>query len=98
MLDTVLLFMATSKVYPLPCNLLEESGMRLSVAGIVIFAISMYGLKQVAYALPIAAQFLLFIGLVVLFVWAVWNFVLDNMDRGAICKMINLKKILEKAP
>ena len=98
MLDTVLLFMATSKVYPLPCNLLEESGMRLSVAGIVIFAISMYGLKQVAYALPIAAQFLLFIGLVTLFVWAVWNFVLDNMDRGAICKMINLKKILEKAP
>ena len=98
MLDTVLLFMATSKVYPLPCNLLEESGMRLSVAGIVIFAISMYGLKQVAYALPIAAQFLLFIGLVALFVWAVWNFVLDNMDRGAICKMINLKKILEKAP
>jgi len=98
MLDTVLLFMATSKVYPFPCNLLEESGMKLSVAGIVMFAISMYGLKQVAYALPIAAQFLLFIGLVTLFVWAVWNFVLDNMDRGAICKMINLKKILEKAP
>jgi len=98
MLETVLLFMATSKVYPLPFNLLEESGIKLSVAVIVMFSISMYGLKQFAHALPIAAQFLLFIGLVTLFVWAVWNFVLDNMDRVAICKMINLKKILEKAP
>lgn len=92
MLDTFLLLMATFRVYKFPCNISKESGMKFSVAGIVMFAISMYGLKQVTHALPIAVQSLLFIGLFALFVWAVWNFILDDIDRGVICRMLNLRQ------
>jgi len=62
-----------------------------------MFAGIAYGLKEVAYALPIAVLSLLFIGLFVVSTWASWNFVLDELDREAICKMANLKKIWVRA-
>jgi len=97
-LDNVLLFMAAFRINQLPYGLLAESGMKPAIAWIMMFAFSMYGIKHITYDLPLGAKSLLFIGLFALFAWAVWNFVLDDMDRGAICKVINLKKILGRAP
>jgi hypothetical protein len=94
MLDTILLFIATFKVYGLSPSLFAESGMKNAIIGLVVFACITYGLKEIAYALPIVVQSLLFIGLLVVSTWAAWNFVLDEIDRGAIYKMANLKKIL----
>jgi len=98
LVDNVLLFMAVFRVCQLPCRLLTEASMKLSVAGITMFAFSMYGIKKAAFALPIVVQSLLLICLFALFSWAVWNFVFDDLDRGAICKMLNLKKIMKRAP
>jgi O-antigen/teichoic acid export membrane protein len=96
-LDTVLLFMATFKVYRISPSLLADDGMKRAIIGLVMFAGIAYGLKEVAYALPIAVLSLLFIGLFVVSTWASWNFVLDELDREAICKMANLKKIWVRA-
>lgn len=95
-LDTALLFMATFKVYRLSPSLLAENGMMRSIIGLVIFAGIAYGLKELAYALPIAVQSLLFIGFFGISAWIAWNFMIDDLDRGAIYKMVNFRKIMER--
>jgi O-antigen/teichoic acid export membrane protein len=95
-LDTVLLFIATPKVYCISPNLLAESGMKRATIGLVVFAGIAYGLKEVAYALPIATQLLLLTGFLGLSAWVAWNFVMDDLDRMAVTEIAALRKILER--
>lgn len=90
-LDAILLFMAAFKIHKLSFGLVTENSMKLAVAGILIFGLSMYAMKQAAYVLPISVILLLFIGIFALFFWAIWNFVMDDIDRAAICDMANRK-------
>lgn len=95
-LDTAMLFMATFKVYRLSPSLMAENGMIRSIIGLVIFAGIAYGLKELAYALPIAVQYLLFFGFFGISAWISWNFIIDDLDRGTIYKMVNLRKIIDR--
>lgn len=96
-LDAFLLYIAAFNVYRLSPSLLAENGTKLAVIVIVIFACIAYGLKVFSHDLSMNVQSLLFIGLFISFIWICWNYVLDDLDRGVVQKMANLKRILERA-
>ena len=96
-LDAFLLYIATFKIYRLSPSLFAENGTKLTIIVLVIFACIAYGLKVLSCDLSMTVQFLLFIGLFTSFAWACWNYVLDDLDRGIVQKMANLKRILERA-
>jgi O-antigen/teichoic acid export membrane protein len=96
LLDAFLLYIATFKVYRLSPSLFTENGIKLTVIVLVIFACIAYGLKVFSHDLSMTVQSMLFIGLFTSFAWACWNYVLDDLDRGLVQKMANLKRILER--
>ncbi len=95
-LDTVLLFIVTFKIYHISASLLVEEDMKRAIIGLVMFASIAYVLKEVAHALPVAFQALLFMGFIGLSAGIAWNFVMDDSDRRTIYKMVDLRKILER--
>lgn len=96
-LDALLLFGATLKVFRFSPRLLAENGTKLAVFELVMFAVIVYVLKAFAYALPLSVQSLLVIGLLASFAFFAWNYVLDDSDRGLVLNVAKLKKILETA-
>jgi O-antigen/teichoic acid export membrane protein len=94
-LDALLLFGATFKVYGFSLRLLETNGTILASISLVILAGAGYGMKTVAGDLSIYFQFLLVMGLLVLFAWFTWNRVLDGSDRSAVLTVTKWKKRLE---
>lgn len=94
MLDSFLLFVATFKVYRLSPSILAENGTKPAVVGLIIFGCVAYVLKGFADPLSIAAQSLLSFGFLLLFVWATWKYVLDDIDRGMVHRIIDPKRIL----
>ena len=95
-IDTVLIFIVTFKIYRISPSLLVEEGMKRAIIGLVTFAAIAYVLKGVAPTLPVAFQALLFMGFIVLSAGIAWNFVMDDSDRRTICKIVDLRKILER--
>jgi len=93
-LDSFLLFVATFKVYRLSPSILAENGTKPAVVGLLIFGCVAYVLKAVADPLSVIVQFMLSLGLLVVFGWATWNYVLDNADRGIVHRIINMKKLM----
>jgi O-antigen/teichoic acid export membrane protein len=91
-LDSILLFVVTFKIYRISLGLLAKKGMKRAIIGLLMFACIAYGLKEVAYNLPIAVQSLLLIGFLGFSAWIAWNFIMDDLDRGAINNILNLKK------
>jgi O-antigen/teichoic acid export membrane protein len=94
-LDALLLFWATFKLYRFSPSLLAENGTKLAFFEIVMLAAISYVLKAFAYALPMSVQSLLFIGLLASFAFFAWNYVLDDSDRGMVLKVAKLKEIWE---
>lgn len=92
-LDAFLLFIATFKLYRLSPGLLAENGTKPTVIVLVIFAFIAYGFKVFSQDLSMTVQSLLFAGLFTLFACACWNYVLDDLDRGVVQKLANLKRI-----
>lgn len=93
-LDTVLLFFVTFKIYRISPSLLAEEGMRRAIIALFMFAGITYVLKEVAHALPVAVQSLLLTVFIGVSIWIAWNFVIDDSDRRTIYKIVDLKKIL----
>lgn len=93
-LDSFLLFVATFKVYRLSPSILAENGTKPAIVGLFIFGCVAYVLKGFADPLSIAAQSLLSFGFLVLFAWATWKYILDDIDRGMVHRIINPKRIL----
>lgn len=93
-LDSFLLFAATFKVYRLSPGILTVNGTKPAVVGLLIFGCVAYVLKAVADPLSLIVQLMLSLGLLVVFGWATWNYVLDKADRGIAHSIINMKKLL----
>ena len=94
-LDALLLFGATFKVYRFSPSLLAKNGTALAVFELVMFAAVANLLKAFTSALPLPVQSLLVLGLLASFAFFAWNYVLDDSDRGIVLKVAKLKKILE---
>ncbi len=93
-LDAFLLFIATFKVYRLSPAILAENGTKFAVVGLLIFGCIACLLKAVSDPISIVFQLIFSIGLLVLFAWAAWNYVLDDTDRGVAQRVINLRELL----
>jgi hypothetical protein len=64
----------------------------LAVFELVMLAGIAYVLKSVANDIFLPVQSLLFMGLLALFGWVAWNYVLDNSDRGAVLKVAGINR------
>lgn len=93
-LDAFLLFITTFKVYRLSSSILVENNTKPAVIGLFIFGCTTYILKIIFYPFSMTIHILLSIGLLALFAWYAWNYVLDDMDRWVANSIINLKKAL----
>ncbi len=86
-LDALLLFVATFKVYRFSPRVLATNGTILACFALMMLAGASYGLKTLI-GTPVLIQFLLVLGLLVLFALFAWKSILDNSERGAILKMV----------
>jgi O-antigen/teichoic acid export membrane protein len=94
-IDALLLFWAAFRVQGFSSRILETNGTILAACSLIILAGVGYALKKLMSDLPIYAQSLLMIGLIILFAWIVWDRIFDDSDRSAILNMTKLRRILE---
>lgn len=87
-LDTILLFGASFKVYQLTPRFLASNGLTLASLTFLLLVGISYGLKNLISAFPLFIQFTLFLILIGLFVWYLWGKVLDVWDKNIILKVI----------
>ncbi len=87
-LDTILLFGASFKVYQLTPRILASNGLTLASLTFLLLVGISYGLKNLISAFPLFIQFTLFLILIGLFVWYLWGKVLDVWDKNIILKVI----------
>lgn len=87
-LDTILLFGASFKVYQLTPRFLASNGLTLASLTFLLLVGISYGLKNLISAFPLFIQFTLFLILFGLFVWYLWRKVLDVWDKNIILKVI----------
>jgi len=92
-LDAILLFAATFKLCGFSHRLMSENGSDRAVFGLVMLAGITYGLMAFAYSLPQPVQFLLVVGLLVSFAFFAWIYVLDNLDRVVVLKVLKLNRV-----
>ena len=92
-LDALLLFAATFKLCGFSRRLMSENGSDRAVSGLVMLAGITYGLMAFSYLLPQPVQFLLVVGLLVSFVFFAWIYVLDNLDRVVVLKVLKLNRV-----
>lgn len=86
-LDALLLFGATLKVYRFSPRLFTANGTTLASLVLLLLAGVAYGVKALTGALPLFIQSALFVAVLGLFVWFVWEKILDSSDKGAILKL-----------
>jgi hypothetical protein len=72
---------------------MSENGSDRAVSGLVMLAGITYGLMAFSYLLPQPVQFLLVVGLLVSFVFFAWIYVLDNLDRVVVLKVLKLNRV-----
>jgi len=89
-LDALLLFVAAFKICRLSPHLLASNGLMLAGLALMLLTGMAYGLRNLAGALPLFAQSLLFVALFGLFAWAVWKMVIDTSDRGVVLHLMKL--------
>ncbi len=91
-LDAFLLFGATFKVYRFSFRLLRDNGTILAGFALLIFTVITWGFKIFLNVLPLFAQALFIMALLVLFALIVWRNILDVSDRGIALKFIKFGK------
>jgi len=94
-LDAFLLFVAAFKIYEITPDQLAENGAKVAAIGLVTFGCIGFMLRALEHAIPLAFQFLLIVGVLLLFAWAGWKHALDDLDRRAVHKIVDLKNMLE---
>ena len=91
-LDTLLLFGATFKIYPLSFNLLTSKEVIRASLGLLIFMCMVYGLKIFMDFFPLVIRILIFLGIFILFFWLSWCFILDVSEKSVISRMVIFQK------
>jgi O-antigen/teichoic acid export membrane protein len=83
-IDTFLLLGASFYSYQISPNILKDSGTKNAVIGFFILMWIAYILKVLSYPLSLVVQSLFSTLLLIVFVWAAWNYILDDIDRSII--------------
>jgi hypothetical protein len=77
-----LLLGASFYSYQISPNILKDSGTKNAVIGFFILMWIAYILKVLSYPLSLVVQSLFSTLLLIVFVWAAWNYILDDIDRS----------------
>ena len=92
-MDALLLFAAVFKKYRLPVGLFAESGLTTVLFALSALVAAAYGVKVLTASLPLSAQVIFIIVLLIIFAWVAWMRVLDYRDRSAIFGMVKINRI-----
>jgi O-antigen/teichoic acid export membrane protein len=87
-IDSFLLFIAAFRMFHISPRLLASSGFKYAISFFVLLIFLLYGVKKLAVALLPIIQPFVFILIIGLFVWMVWEKVLDSSDRKPIISLI----------
>ena len=93
-IDSFLLFIAAFRIFRFPARLLAGNGVKYIGSFFVLLILLVYGVKRLTLAPLLGIQPFLFMIIIGLFVWLIWQKVLDPSDRKPI---ISLMKYLESS-
>lgn len=96
--DAALLFGAVFKLYQFSPRLFVANGTLLTGFALGTLAATTYGLKLLVPDLPLVVQTLLASGLVCLFMWFSWRYILDTSDRVVAAKLVTLRTARNRIP
>jgi len=87
-IDALLLFAASFKSCRLPINSLSKNGLTSIGVALCILTGITYVMRVLIYSLPLFLQALIFIVIFCIFVWLLWQKVMDAIDKVAILGLV----------